>query len=145
MALLNKINYKLRLEWNNTSNSMEGNSLTKRETRTVMVGIISVNDKPLKDILEIKNHDDVISTIMRMGKGELNVSESRIREIHKGIMYEDDPKKRKYIGQWKTVDNYLYNAHGERYDFVPHAEVAARMHQLVNWCNAEKEKTERKL
>jgi Fic family protein len=143
IALLNKINYKLRLEWNYTSNSMEGNSLTKRETRTVMVGVVSVNDKPLKDILEIKNHDDVISTIMRMGKGELNISESRIRDIHRGIMYEDDPEKRKYIGQWKTIDNYLYNSRGERYDFVSHADVPEKMHELVNWANAEKEKIAR--
>lgn len=85
VASLNKINYKLRLEWNYTSNSMEGNSLTKRETRTVMVGVISVNDKPLKDVLEIKNHDEVISTIMQMGKGELNISESRIREFTKAL------------------------------------------------------------
>jgi Fic family protein len=143
LELLNKINYKLRLEWNYTSNSMEGNSLTKRETRTVMVGVINVQDKPLKDIIEIRNHDKVISTVMKMGKAELNVSESRIREIHKGIMYEEDPEKMKYAGQWKNVDNYMINFEGERYDFVPHAEVGERMHQLINWLNSEKEKIER--
>ena len=138
--LLNKINYKLRLEWNYTSNSMEGNSLTKRETRTVMVNAIEVNGKPIKDITEIKNHDKVISTIMKIGKGELNISESRVKEIHKGIMYEDDPEKEKYIGQWKNTDNYMINFQGERYDFAPHAEVKERMHDLINWTNTEKEK-----
>ncbi|TFF34300.1 Fic family protein [Mucilaginibacter psychrotolerans] len=143
VTLLNKINYKLRLEWNYTSNSMEGNSLTKRETRTVMVNAIEVHGKPLKDIQEIKNHDTVITTIMKMGKGELNISESRIREIHKGIMYEEDEDKKKYVGQWKNVDNYMLNYDGERYDFVPYAEVPERMHQLVNWTNSEKEKIQR--
>lgn len=141
--LLNKINYKLRLEWNYTSNSMEGNSLTKRETRTVMVGVINVQDKPLKDVIEIRNHDKVISTIMKIGKGELNVSESRIREIHKGIMYEEDPEKQRFIGEWKNVDNYMFNFEGERYYFVPYTEVAERMHWLVNWLNTEKEKIQR--
>jgi Fic family protein len=143
IALLNKINYKLRLEWNYTSNSMEGNSLTKRETRTVMVNAIEVHGKPLKDIQEIKNHDNVITTIMKMGKGELNISESRIKEIHKGIMYEEDEKKKQYVGQWKNVDNYMINFDGERYDFAPHIEVPERMHQLVNWTNSEKEKIQR--
>jgi Fic family protein len=143
VALLNKINYKLRLEWNYTSNSMEGNSLTKRETRTVMVNAIEVHGKPLKDIQEIKNHDTVISTIMKVGKGELNVSESRIKEIHKGIMYEEDEKKKQYVGQWKNVNNYMINFDGERYDFVPYIEVPERMHQLVNWTNSEKEKIQR--
>lgn len=143
VALLNKINYKLRLEWNYTSNSMEGNSLTKRETRTVMVDAIDVNGKPLKDIQEMKNHDKVITTIMRIGKGELNMSESRIKEIHTGIMYEEDPENQKYIGQWKNVDNYMYNINDERYDFVPHEEVPQKMHELVNWTNGEKEKIAR--
>jgi Fic family protein len=141
--LLNKINYKLRLEWNYTSNSMEGNSLTKRETRTVMVNNLEVNGKPIKDVMEIRSHDKVITTIMKMGKGELNVSESRIKEIHKGIMYEEDPEKLKYVGQWKNTDNYMLNFDGERYDFVPHADVPERMHELVNWANSEKEKIER--
>jgi len=141
--LLNRINYKLRLEWNYTSNSMEGNSLTKRETRTVMVGVIDVNDKPIKDVIEIRNHDKVISTIMKIGKGELNISEGRIKEIHKGIMYEEDPEKQKHIGQWKNTDNYMINFQGERYDFVPHSEVKERMHDLINWTNTEKEKIQR--
>jgi Fic family protein len=114
IELLNKINYKLRLEWNFTSNSMEGNTLTKRETRTVMVGVIDINDKPIKDVIEIRNHNKVIITIMKIGKGELNVSEARIKEIHKGIMYEEDPEKLKYIGQWKNTDNYMINFQGER-------------------------------
>lgn len=143
VAVLNKINYKLRLEWNYTSNSMEGNTLTKRETRTVMVGIIDVNNKPIKDVIEIRNHDKVISTIMKIGKGELNLSESRIKEIHKGIMYEEDPEKQKQIGQWKTTDNYMINYENERYDFVPHAEVSEQMHRLMNWVNTEKEKIQR--
>lgn len=141
--LLNKINYKLRLEWNYTSNNMEGNSLTKRETRTVMVGIIDVSDKPLKDVIEMKNHDQVINTIMKMGQGELNISETRIKDIHKGIMYEENPENQAYIGRWKNVDNYMYNYRGERFDFVSHAEVPERMHQLVNWINDEKEKIQR--
>ncbi|MDB4900739.1 MAG: hypothetical protein JWQ63_20 [Mucilaginibacter sp.] len=144
IELLNKINYKLRLEWNFTSNSMEGNTLTKRETRTVMVGVIDINDKPIKDVIEIRNHDKVISTIMKIGKGELNVSEARIKEIHKGIMYEEDPEKLKYIGQWKNTDNYMINFQGERYDFVPHTEVKERMHELINWLNTEKEKINQK-
>lgn len=139
-SLLKSINYNLRLEWNYTSNSMEGNSLTRRETRTVMVGVIDVNNKPLKDVLEIKGHDTIVSTIMKMGKADLNISESRIREIHKGIMYEDDPSRQAYIGRWKNVDNYILNFEGERYDFVPHADVPDRMHELVNWVNSQKEK-----
>lgn len=142
--VLKKINYKFRLEWNYTSNSMEGNSLTRRETRTVMVGLVGVNDKPIKDVMEIRKHDAVITTIMQIGAGELNISEKRIKEIHKGIMYEEDPEKLEHVGEWKNVDNYLINERGERFDFIPHTEIREKIHELINWLNAEKEKIERK-
>lgn len=138
--VLNKINYKFRLEWNYTSNNMEGNSLTKQETRSVMVGNITVEGKPIKDVLEMKWHDEVISDIIKMGKGELNISEARIKQIHKGIMHEEDPEKKKQIGVWKKDPNYLFNYKNERFDFVAPADVPEKMHQLINWLNAEKEK-----
>jgi len=141
--VLNKINYKFRLEWNYTSNSMEGNSLTRRETRTLMVGLVDVDDKPIKDVMEMRKHDTVISTILKIGAGALNISETRIREIHQGIMYEEEPEKLKLIGVWKNADNFVYNARNERFDFTPHEEVKENIHELINWLNAEKEKIER--
>jgi Fic family protein len=137
---LKKINYKFRLDWNYNSNVMEGNSLTKLETRSVMINNITVEGKPLKDVLEMRGHDEVITNILKIGKAELNLSEKRILEIHKGIMYEDDPEKKKEIGVWKKDNNYLYNYKNERIDFIPHTEVKEKMHELINWLNTQKEK-----
>ncbi len=142
-AVLKKINYKFRLEWNYTSNSMEGNTLTLEETRSVMVGNITVEGKPLKDVLEMKGHDDIITNILKIGKKELNISENKIKDIHKGIMYEDDPAKQEKIGKWKTQPNYILNYKGERNDFTAPEEVSDEMHKLVNWLNTEKEKHDR--
>ena len=103
----------------------------------------TVNGKPIKDILEVKGHDEVITGILQMGKGELNISEKNIRDIHAAIMYEDDPKKKTEIGVWKKAPNYLYNYKNERFDFVAPAEVPERMHQLINWLNVEKNKISR--
>lgn len=131
-----KINYKFRLDWNYYSNSMEGNTLTMDETRSVMVGNLTVGGKPIKDVLEIKGHDEVIADILKIGKGELRLSEKRIKEIHKGIMYEDDKEKEKKIGIWKTDPNYVINYKGEKFEFVAPADVPERMHDLLNKTNA---------
>lgn len=131
-----KINYKFRLDWNYYSNSMEGNTLTMDETRSVMVGNLTVGGKPIKDVLEIKGHDEIISEILRIGKGEAHLSEARIREIHKGIMHEEDEAKKKKIGVWKTDPNYIYNYKNERFDFASPDEVPSRMHGLLNKTNA---------
>src|ERR1700744_944876 len=93
-ALLQKINSKFRLDWNYYSNRMEGNTLTIDETKSRMAGNINVHNKPLKDVMEMKGHDDAIQTILKIGKGELNISESRIRELHNAIMYEANPQEK---------------------------------------------------
>lgn len=132
----NKINYKFRLDWNYYSNSMEGNTLTMDETRSVMVGNINVENKPIKDILEMNGHDKVITDILKVGKGEIRLSEARIKEIHKGIMHEENENDKKKIGIWKTAPNYIINYKKERFDFVSPAEVPEKMHELLNKTNA---------
>lgn len=131
-----KINYKFRLDWNYYSNSMEGNTLTMDETRSVMVGNLTVGGKPIKDVLEMKGHDEVIAEILKIGKGEIRLSEARIREIHKGIMHEEDEAKKKKIGGWKTTPNHVINYKGEKFEFVLPADVPERMHELLNKTNA---------
>ncbi len=131
-----KINYKFRLDWNYYSNSMEGNTLTMEETRSVMVGNLTVGGKPIKDVLEIKGHDEVISEMLKIGKGDARLSEKRIKDIHKAIMHEEDETQRKKIGLWKNDPNYLINYKGERFDFAAPAEVPERMHELLNKTNA---------
>lgn len=143
LDLLNKINNKFRLEWNYTSNRMEGNSLTKTETRSVMAGSIHVRGRSLKDIAEIQGHDKVVTAILGMSRGELTISESRIKEVHKMIMYEDDKEKERLRGMWKPYNNYLEKDDGEPYYFTDFLDVPAKMHELVNWVNAEYIKTER--
>jgi Fic family protein len=138
--LLNKINYKFRLDWNYYSNRMEGNTLTIEETKSVMLANVNINNKPLKDVLEMKGHDDTIQLILKIGKGEQHVSEKRIREIHKAIMYEEQPTERGKIGEWKTQDNHVINYKGEKFDFTAYADVPGAMHELMNWLNAQKEK-----
>jgi fido (protein-threonine AMPylation protein) len=135
--ILNKINYKFRLDWNYHSNAIEGNSLTKEETRSVMVNNITVDGKPIKDVLEMKGHDQVVLDLLKIGKGELKLSEKRIQEVHKVIIHEDDIEQQKKIGKWKTVNNYLYNYKNERFNFTPHDEVPEEMHKLINWLNTQ--------
>jgi Fic family protein len=131
-----KINYKFRLDWNYYSNSMEGNTLTMDETRSVMVGNLTVGGKPIKDVLEMKGHDEVIAEILKIGKGETRLSEARIREIHKGIMHEEDEAKKKKIGGWKTAPNHVINYKGEKFEFALPGDVPERMHELLNNTNA---------
>ncbi len=128
--VLKKTNYKFRLEWNYNSNSMEGNSLTRSETRSVMINNITVEGKPIRDVLEMRKHDDMITGILKMGKNELNISQKRIKEIHAGIISEDDPEKVDQVGQWKKISNHIFNYKHERFDFTQAARAKSPRQEI---------------
>ena len=139
-----KLDYRIRLDWNYHSNVMEGSSLTKQETRTIMLGSVTVEGKPIKDVLEMKGHDDVVVELLRLSSGELNLTEARIKHVHKLIVKEDDQAKKDWPGQWKKDPNYLLNYRGERIDFTPPEQVADAMHRLLDRTKASIERIERK-
>lgn len=134
--ILKKINYKLRLDWNYFSNRMEGGTLTKEETRSVMVGNIDVSGKPIKDVFEMKGHDTIVREVLRMSKGEARLSERRIRDIHKAIMYEEDADRVKEIGNWKSYANEIITYQNEKINFTSPGKVAEEIHDLLNRTNA---------
>lgn len=138
-----KLDYRFRLDWNYHSNVMEGSSLTQQETRSIMMGNVTVSGKPIKDVLEMQGHDELVTKLLGMAKGDINLSEARIREVHKAIVHEDDPAKKEQVGQWKKEGNYLHNYRGERFDFPPPNEVPEAMHQLLDRTKADIERIER--
>lgn len=126
---LQKINYKLRLDWNYHSNKIEGGTLTFEETRSVMMEQLEIHGKPLRDVMEMHGHDEVIKNIQKIGRGEVRVTENRIKEIHKTIIFEEEDRP----GLFKNRNNYIYNYVGERYDFTPSEDTIEAMNSLSNW------------
>ena len=130
------INYKFRLDWNYFSNAMEGGTLSREETRSVMIGNISIEGKPLRDIIEMNGHDEIVKEVLAIGRGNSRISEARIKAIHRAIMHEEEEEKKQKIGQWKKEYNEIINYRGEKFGFTPPNEVPERVHQLLNQTNA---------
>ncbi len=135
--LARRIQHKFRLDWNYYSNAMEGNSLTKVETKQLMMDNVTIDGKPFKDVAEMRGHDNEVLEIFKIGKGQVRISEKRIRDMHTAIIHEENPEKKTFIGQWKTNDNYLINYRGETFNFLPFSEVPAAIHDLLNKTNAD--------
>ena len=139
-TILKKINYKLRLDWNYNSNRMEGGTLTRAETRSVMVDAIDIKGKPFKDVAEMTGHDKIVLEVLKMSKGELRIAEKRIKEIHRAIMYEEDTEKAAQIGKWKSEPNEIINYKNEKISFTPPSDVAEEVHKLIDRTHAELDK-----
>lgn len=134
--VLQKIEYKIRLECNYHSNKIEGGTLTREETRSVMVGNIVVDGKPLKDIREMSGHDEAMKSILKIGKGEKRLSERWIKDLHRAVIVAETTEQESEIGVWKQSSNHVLNYRGEKHYFTPPEEIPDAIHQLLNWLNA---------
>lgn len=74
-----------------TSNHIEGNTLTRKETADVITkGITSGSKKPIKDYQEAINHAKAFNLVLRLSKNKKEISENDILGIHREILRNID-------------------------------------------------------
>ncbi|MGQ7947524.1 Fic family protein [Flavobacterium sp. WC2509] len=89
---LNKIRESLSIEWTYNSNSIEGNSLTLRETQMVLQEGITVKGKSLREHFETHNHDKAIDYLFSILKEDYRLRSIDILSLHGLVLrsIEDD-------------------------------------------------------
>lgn len=89
--LKNKDNQKvldkwLRTELAYTSNAIEGNTLTRKETEMAIEEKITSGAKPINDYLEAINHAKAFEFIRTSAQNNIKIDENYILQIHKIIL-----------------------------------------------------------
>ena len=89
--LKNKNNKKeffcwLKTELAYTSNAIEGNTLTRKETQLVIEENLTSSSKPLKNYIEAVNHAKAFSKIIELIENNISINEKNILELHKIIL-----------------------------------------------------------
>lgn len=132
-----RLHQKLRLDWNYHSNSIEGNTLSKSETKSFILWGITAKGKPFRDYVEMNGHNEALQKLFQIVHQDLKITEQLIKDFHQMILVKPYTNGNAEVnpGQWKKLHNYLYSPTGERIDFVPPEEVPQRMSDLVNWLN----------
>lgn len=74
-----------------TSNAIEGNTLTLRETAEVIEHGITVGGKSLRDHLEAVDHDDAVRWVRALASGTAPIGEGVVCEIHRRILARSRP------------------------------------------------------
>ncbi|MBC7846496.1 MAG: Fic family protein [Flavobacterium sp.] len=89
---LNKIRESLSIEWTYNSNSIEGNSLTLRETQMVLQEGITVKGKSLREHFETHNHDKAIDYLFSIINDDYVLRSNDILSLHGLVLrsIEDD-------------------------------------------------------
>ncbi|MBK6523167.1 MAG: Fic family protein [Sphingobacteriaceae bacterium] len=85
-SVLSKIREALSIEWTYNSNSIEGNSLTLRETQMVLQEGITVKGKPLKEHFEAHNHDKAIDHLYKLIGNKGKFSSSDVLSLHAYVL-----------------------------------------------------------
>ena len=74
-----------------TSNAIEGNTLTLRETAEVIEHGITVGGKKLKDHLEAVDHYDALLWMRDLAAQTVPIGENTVRELHRRIVARSEP------------------------------------------------------
>lgn len=89
---LNKIRESLSIEWTYNSNSIEGNTLSLRETQMVLQEGITVKGKSLREHFEAHNHDKAIDYLFSIINDDYVLRSIDILSLHGLVLrsIEDD-------------------------------------------------------
>jgi len=89
---LQKIKETLSVEWTYNSNSIEGNTLTLRETQMVIQEGITVKGKSLREHFEAKNHDKAVDYLYEIVSQDYVLRSIDILSLHGLVLrtIEDD-------------------------------------------------------
>ncbi|SFD18294.1 Fic family protein [Flavobacterium phragmitis] len=89
---LNKIRESLSLEWTYNSNSIEGNTMSLRETQMVIQEGITIKGKSLREHFETHNHDKAIDYLYSIVNENYKLRSIDILSIHGLVLrsIEDD-------------------------------------------------------
>jgi Fic family protein len=79
---LNKIRESLSIEWTYNSNSIEGNTMSLRETQMVLQEGITVKGKSLREHFETHNHDKAIDYLYSVINEEYTLRSIDILSLH---------------------------------------------------------------
>jgi Fic family protein len=74
------------IEFTYNTNAIEGNTLTLQETAMVIKEGITIDQKPLKDHLEVIGHKDAYEYVLQLIQENSPFSERAIKEIHRLVL-----------------------------------------------------------
>ena len=76
----------LKTELAYTSNAIEGNTLTRRETQLVIEQNLTSASKPLRNYIEAVNHAKAFDKVLELVENNSNVDERTILDLHRIIL-----------------------------------------------------------
>jgi Fic family protein len=141
---------KYRLEWNHSSNHLEGNTLTYQETELLLkFDQLPTEPHTLREVEEMKAHDVAVALVRQWATDpERELSEADIRALNETILVrpfwkdaltpDGQPTRRLIsIGTYKEHPNSVRLPNGEVFHYTAPDDVPREMGELITWYRNE--------
>ncbi|MGM5470850.1 Fic family protein [Flavobacteriaceae bacterium LMO-SS05] len=127
---LQNIKEALLVEWTYNSNSIEGNTLSLRETQMVLQEGITIKGKSLREHFEAKNHETAINYLYTLVDKDYLLSSKDILSLHALVLRSIEDE---YAGRLRTGSVRISGA-----NFVPPnaSKVSQYIDELVQYVNS---------
>lgn len=128
-SAVRKLQEQFQIEMTYNSNSIEGNSLTLKETYLVINEGLTIKGKPLKDHLEAKDHTEALQWLYQnvQSHGRHTISEMLIRNIHSLVVHNTD---KDWAGRYRNSNVIIGGAKHNPPDAI---DVPEQMSQFIVW------------
>lgn len=128
-AALQRLREDFAIEWTYNSNSIEGNTLSLRETRVVLQDGLTIGGKTLREHFEAHNHLKAILWLESLAHSQYELRVSDILEVHNLVMQSIDDE---FKGRFRNGRVRITGA-----NFIPPnaLKVPDLMDELVAWIN----------
>jgi Fic family protein len=130
-ATLRSLQAHYDVELTYTSNAIEGNTLTLRETAEVIEHGVTISGKPLRDYLEAVDHHAAVLWVRAIAEGEAPPGEAAICELHRRIVARSQPE---IAGVYSRLPRRVA---GSRAVFPNPAKIPDLMAEFGAWLEAQ--------
>ncbi len=130
MGEKNELQKSLLVEFTYNSNAIEGNTLTRSETKIILEDGLTIGGKTIKEIDEAKNHKQCFKYLEKFLEKKQKIKEEDILKLHSFILQSIDEEN---AGKYRSVQVYIS---GDR-ELPPKAsEIKNEIQQFFKWYNS---------
>lgn len=128
-SALQRLKEDFAIEWTYNSNSIEGNTLSLRETRVVLQDGLTIGGKSLREHFETHNHHKAIAWLEELVKPNHKLLSKDILHLHALVMQSIDDE---FKGRYRNGRVRITGA-----NFIPPnpLKIAELIDELVQWVN----------
>ncbi len=128
-AIVDNLAKWFRVELTYTSNSIEGNTLTRQETALVLEKGITIGGRTLNEHFEAKNHADALDYIKDISTKLLKITEETFLKLHQFILTSIDNLN---AGAYRRTNVRIS---GSSVIFPAYEKVPRLMREFFDWFN----------